>query len=149
MTLLAGALIDLDGTIFLVFVIFFVLMFVLNQLLFKPMMKLADARSEAIDGAREDAKRMQKEAAEKGEKFEDELRKVRLEAGAERDRLRAEGQRLERQILDKVRDETQQSLADAEAVMSREAASVRDALSKAIPAMGQSAASRLIGREIN
>lgn len=148
-TILAGALIDLDGTLLYVLLIFGLLFIGLYFVLFKPFLRLIDAREQAIDGARADAKRMQKEAREKSQKFEDELRKVRIEAGAERDRLRQEGQRLERQILDRVREETQEALASAEEQMQREATRVRSTLEQSVPAMGQSVASRLLGRELN
>ena len=149
MTILAGALIDLDGTLFFVLVIFVALFFILKATLFKPFLKLVEAREQAIEGARVEAKQMQKEAREKSKKFDEELRKVRVEAGAERDRLRQEGQRLERQILDRVREETQQALSAADEQMRREAERVRALLKQDVPAMGQAVATRLLGRELN
>lgn len=149
MTILSGALIDFDGTFFFVLAIFAFLFLVLRSTLFKPFLQLVEARENAIEGARAEAKQMQKEAKEKSKKFDDELRKVRVEAGAERDRLRQEGQRLERQILDRVREETQQALTAAEEQMTREAARVRASLEQNVPLMGQSVASRLLGRELN
>ncbi|MBW2465395.1 MAG: ATP synthase F0 subunit B, partial [Deltaproteobacteria bacterium] len=101
-----GSILDLDGTIFVQLAIFFIAFFILRELVFKPMMTLFDAREEAIDGARKEAKAMEQEALDKGVTFDEEMRKVRLEAGEERDKLRGEGQRLEREMLDKVRSET-------------------------------------------
>ncbi len=149
MTILAGALIDLDGTLFFVLVIFGALFLILRSTLFKPFLKLVEAREQAIEGARVEAKQMQKEAREKSKKFDEELRKVRVEAGAERDRLRQEGQRLERQILDRVREETQQALTVADEQMRREAERIRTSLKQDVPAMGQAVATRLLGRELN
>lgn len=149
MTILSGALIDFDGTFFFVLIIFGLLFVALQATLFKPFLKLVEARENAIEGARAEAKRMQKEAKEKSKKFDEELRKVRVEAGTERDRLRQEGQRLERQILDRVREETQQALSAAEAEMKREAARVRSTLEQNVPLMGQAVASRLLGKELN
>ena len=116
-----GSILDLDGTIFVQLAIFFIAFFILRELVFKPMMTLFDAREEAIDGARKEAKAMEQEALDKGVTFDEEMRKVRLEAGEERDKLRGEGLRLEREMLDKVRSETNQVLEDAEKKMASEA----------------------------
>src|SRR5262245_39364120 len=102
-----GSIIDLDGTVFVQLAMFFIAFFLLRVLVFKPMLAVLDAREEAIDGAKELAKRLEVEVKEKQASFEAELRKVRGSSGEERDRLRAEGQELERKLLDKVRQETQ------------------------------------------
>src|SRR5690606_19373325 len=102
----------------------FLAFFILRSLVFKPMVRLFEAREEAIDGARADARQMEKDAAKKADAFEEEMRKVRLEAGAERDKLRQEGLRLERTILEKVRQDTQQSVTAAEKKLEEEAARI-------------------------
>ncbi len=144
-----GSILDLDGTIFVQLAIFFIAFFILRELVFKPMMTLFDAREEAIDGARKEAKAMEQEALDKGVTFDEEMRKVRLEAGEERDKLRGEGLRLEREMLDKVRNETNQVLADAEKKMTAEAAKVRTELESQIPLIAKQIATQLLGREVN
>ncbi len=59
---LSEAIIDFDGTLFIQLAIFIVLFFVLRSLVFKPMISLFAAREAAIDGAREEAKKMESEA---------------------------------------------------------------------------------------
>ena len=144
-----GALIDLDGTIFVQLAIFFIAFFILRALVFQPMMKLFDAREEAIEGARREAREMTKEAAEKGESFEDEMRKVRLEAGEDRDKLRADGQRLERELLDKVRTETHATMLAAEKKMNAEADAVRTEMKTQVPLLAKQIATQLLGREVS
>ncbi|MEM9189871.1 MAG: ATP synthase F0 subunit B [Myxococcota bacterium] len=147
--LLSGSIIDLDGTLFVQLALFTVLFFILKSLVFKPMVKLFEAREEAIEGAREDAKRMEKEAAEKADTFEEEMREVRLKAQAERDKLRVEGARLERAVLDKVREETRQTMAQAEKNLTQEATRVRKEIDATIPKLANEMAGRLLGRELN
>jgi F-type H+-transporting ATPase subunit b len=146
--LAGGSIIDLDGTFFVQLAIFFIAFLVLRSLVFKPMMNLFEAREEAIDGARQEARRMEREADDKGTTFEDAMRKVRVEAGEERDRLRAEGLRLERTILDKVRKETGETLANAERKMATEAEKIRSEMKTTAPALAKQIASRLLGREV-
>jgi F-type H+-transporting ATPase subunit b len=148
-TLAGGSLIDLDATFLVQLVIFFAVLILLHATVFKPMIALFEARKEAIEGARLDAKRMEKEAGEKADTFEDEMRKVRLEAGQERDRLRHDGIRLERQVVEKVRTETQQTLKAAEEKMALEAARIRGDMRDTIPQLARDMASRLLGREVS
>ena len=89
-----GSIIDLDGTIFVQLGIFLALFFVLRTFVFKPMTNLFAAREAAIDGAREEARRMEREAKEQTGSFDDAIRKVRTSAGDERDKLRADGLKL-------------------------------------------------------
>ncbi|HJL30700.1 MAG TPA: hypothetical protein RMI62_16600, partial [Polyangiaceae bacterium LLY-WYZ-15_(1-7)] len=70
-----GSIIDLDGTFFIQFAIFWVAFFVLRSLVFKPLVAVFEEREEAIDGARRDAKQFAREASEKEAHFDKELHK--------------------------------------------------------------------------
>lgn len=146
--LAGGSIIDLDGTLFVHIVVFFVAFFILRSLVFKPMVSLFEAREEAIDGARAEARQMEKDAAKKADRFDEEMRQVRLEAGEERDKLRQEGLRLERTVLEKVRQETQQTLAAAEKRIEEEGARIRREIQTTVPGLARDMASKLLGREV-
>lgn len=146
--LAGGSVIDLDGTILVQLAIFLLTFFVLRSLVFKPMMELFDAREAATEGARAEAKKMDKEAREKADAFEDEMRKVRLAAGEERDRLRQEGVRLERAILERVRNETQKKLEDATTRLATEGTRLRGEIQTSVPALARQIASKMLDREV-
>ena len=143
-----SAILDLDGTFFIQLALFLTAFLVLRPFVFKPIMTLFEAREQAIDGARADAKRMDREAKDKGIVFDEEMRKLRLAAGEERDRLRAEGLRLEKAVLEKVQKDTQGMLADAERTIARERARIQSDMSARIPALATQIASKLLGREV-
>ena len=144
-----GSVIDLDGTFLVHIVLFFITLLILRALVFKPMIALFQAREDAIDGARAEAREMQKEATKKADAFEEEMRQVRREAGAERDKLRQEGMRLERAILEKVRKETQASVAAAEEKLGHEAARLRRDIEQSVPLLARDMAKKLLGREVS
>jgi len=143
-----GSIIDLDVTFFVQLALFFVAFLILRSLIFKPVVALFEEREASIDGAKAEAKQMEADAAEKGEGFQSAMRKLRLEAGDERERMRAEGRRLEASVLDKVREETQATLAAAEADLEREAGKVRSDMDKRIPAIAREIAQTLLTREL-
>ena len=143
-----GSIIDLDGTIWVQLVLFGVAFFVFKPLIFRPMVALFEARENAIEGAKLEALRLQDEASAESEEFEVEMRRLRLQAGEERDRLRAEGKRLERTVLDGVREETDKLLAEADAKLATEATGLRAEIDRSVPALAKQIASKMLNREV-
>lgn len=143
-----GSIVDLDGTVFVQLAMFFVAFAVLYVLVFKPMVALLDAREQAIDGAREEAKQLENEVQGKQASFEAELRRVRDSSSDERDRLRAEGQELERRLLERVRTETTSLVAEAKVRLEKEARVARSELDAQRTELAREIASRVLGREV-
>jgi F-type H+-transporting ATPase subunit b len=143
-----GSIIDLDGTLFLQLGLFFAAYIVLYFIVFRPMVALFEAREQAIDGAKDDAQRLQREARDAGQTFDQEMAEVRRQASEQREKLRQEGVKLERSVLDSVRAETQRKLDEAESTLTQEAVRLRAELKTAVPALAQQIASKLLEREV-
>ncbi|MBW2212927.1 MAG: ATP synthase F0 subunit B [Deltaproteobacteria bacterium] len=127
---------------------FAVAFFVFRPLIFRPMVALFEARENAIEGAKLEALRLQDEASAESEEFDLEMRRLRLQAGEERDRLRAEGKRLERTVLDRVREETDRQLSEADAKLKTEAAKLRAEIDRSVPLLAKQIASKMLNREV-
>jgi len=143
-----GSIIDLDVTFFVQIALFFVAFIFLRSLVFKPMLALFEEREAAIGGAKAEAKRMEEDASEKGDDFDARMRTLRLEAGEEREKMRQEGHRMESEMLDKVREQTQAELASAEDDLSREAGKVRSEMNAQVPSIARKIAQTLLTREL-
>jgi len=143
-----GSIIDLDGTIWIQLGLFAVAFFVFRPLIFRPMVALFEARENAIEGSKLEALRLQDEASAESEEFDAEMRRLRLQAGEERDRLRAEGKRLERTVLDRVREETDKQLTEADAQLKTEAAKLRAEIDGSVPTLAKQIASKMLNREV-
>lgn len=143
-----GSIIDLDVTFFVQIALFFIAFLFLRSLIFKPMLALFEEREASIDGAKAEARRMEEDASEKGEVFDSAMRKIRLEAGEQREKLRGEGRRLESELLEEVRTETQTTLASAEADLATAAAKVRGEMEREIPSIARTIAQTLLTREL-
>jgi F-type H+-transporting ATPase subunit b len=143
-----GSIIDLDGTIFVQLGMFFTAFVLLYVLVFKPMVAVLEAREQAIDGAKDQAKQLDQEVKNKQATFENELRKVRSASGEERERLRTEGLELERKLLERVRDETTMVMNDARARLDIEARRARTELNSQRAELARQIASKVIGREV-
>ena len=143
-----GSIIDLDGTIWIQLGLFAIAFFLYRPLIFRPMIALFEARERAIEGAKVEALRLQDEASAESEEFDQEMRRLRLQAGEERDRLRAEGKRLERTVLDRVRAETEKQLEEADRQLAQQSTKLRSEVDAMVPALAKQIASRLLNREV-
>src|SRR5215207_9952030 len=70
-------LLDVDGTLFLNLGLFLLTMFLLTQFLWKPYLKIRTERSSRVEGYREEARRLESEAAARLSKVEAELADAR------------------------------------------------------------------------
>lgn len=140
--------IDLDGTFLVQLAIFFLAFLVLRATVFKPIMALFDAREQAIEGSRQEARAMEKDAKAKGADFDEQIRKVKLQVADERDKVRAEAAKTEREILEKTRLETQRTIQEAEKRLADEREKVRAEMKSQTPALAKEIATRLLGREV-
>jgi F-type H+-transporting ATPase subunit b len=143
-----GVDVDVNWTFVVQMALFVVLFLALKPLLFDPMLKLFEEREKRIEGAKNEAREMYREADEKIAKYEEELVGVKRSAGEERDKLRAEGQRREQAILAKVRAETNTMLDEGKVRIQKEADSLRKELDATSQALAREMASRVLGREV-
>jgi F-type H+-transporting ATPase subunit b len=144
----SGNLIDLDATILLQLAIFFVMMVVLRALLFKPVLRLIDARKEAIEGTEGKAKAMQAEAIALGQQAEGQLFDIRTAAAGERARMVERARAEEHEIGDAARKDCHRITEEARAEMEKKAASVRGELEREARALAALAATRALGRPL-
>ena len=70
-------LIDVDGTVFVQFALFVLMLIVLSRVLFRPYLAMRDARHKGIEGAREEASAMQDRALKTGADYDARLTKAR------------------------------------------------------------------------
>jgi F-type H+-transporting ATPase subunit b len=130
-------------------VIFFVLVltFVVNQLLLKPVLDVIRRREEAIESARELARRSATEAQADTAEFERKTGAARAEMYREMDEMRraALGRRAE--IVAQTKAEAEAQVAEAITRLDAEAAEARRKLEADAQALGAAAAEKILGRK--
>lgn len=146
--LAGGSPVDIDSSVLVQAVLFGIAFFVLKFLLFDPLLKLFDAREQAVNGAKRDAAGVHSDAETKQKEYEDSMREMRAEANAERENLRSEGLATEASILDRVKADTSKQLQEADAQMSQQAAQVRAELKTTVDALANEIAGKLLGRGV-
>jgi F-type H+-transporting ATPase subunit b len=107
-----GVSLDFDYTVVFQMGLFVLLMFLLEPLLFQPVLRIFALREERTEGARAQARALDERAGELLRRYENELERVHRVAAAERERLRQETTALETQILNEAREATTKILED-------------------------------------
>ncbi|HEY4238966.1 MAG TPA: hypothetical protein VGM88_04090 [Kofleriaceae bacterium] len=141
-------LIDIDLTVVVQFVLFLVLFFVANRLLFQPYLALRERRKAGIDGARGEADRMSAEAEAKLADYEKHLATARNRANEEGRKVRAEAAVHERETTDAARKTAQAAIDDAQGKMRAQTDAARAQLLPQADAIAKTIASKLLGREV-
>jgi F-type H+-transporting ATPase subunit b len=129
-------------------VIFFILVltFVVDRLLLKPVLGVIRRREEAIESARELARRSATEAKAAAAEFDRKTAAARAEMYREMDEMRrgALGRRAE--IVAQTRAEAEAQVAEAITHLDAETAEARRKLEADAQALGAAAAERILGR---
>jgi F-type H+-transporting ATPase subunit b len=140
-------LIDLDKTVFVQLGIFLLLALVLWQFLWKPYLRVRGERVTRVEGYRQDAVKMDADAAERLAKAEIALNAARREGVGERAKSRAEAQAREAVVLAEANAEAQKTLAAARAKLDATLATERAKLEGETRQVAATAARRILGRE--
>jgi F-type H+-transporting ATPase subunit b len=141
--------VDFDLSFLAQCLLFTFLVVLLKPLLFDPLMKVFEEREKRTEGAKADAREMDKQAAELLTQYEAEIEKIRREAGREREELRAETAKLEANIMAEARAESARILEAGKAKIAAEMATLRAELSRQTPALAAEIASKVLGREVS
>lgn len=141
-------LLDVDGTLFINLGLFLIAMFVLTQFLWKPYLRVRAARTSRVEGYREDAKRLEAEAAARFAKVEAELADVRRAGSQERARVRQEAQAREHQIIGAAQTVAQQSLNESRQRIDAALAGERRTLAARAESLGRDLAEKVLGRKV-
>lgn len=141
-------LIDIDGTIFIQFVLFLVALFITNKLLFQPYLRLRERRAEGIEGAKAEAERMTAEADAKLAEYQTQLAAARDRAATEQRKIRAEAIAHEREVTGAARTASTNALEEARLRVRGETETARKDLLPRAEMIGRDMARRLLGREV-
>ena len=142
-------LIDLDGTAFVQFGLFLLLVAILSKLLWKPYLRVKGERVSRVDGYRKAAQAMDTDAAARLAKAEAAMAEARRVGSTERTKARVEAQATEQALVASAQADAQKDLAAArgrlDGIVTRERARIATVAAE----MGAEAARRILGRDVS
>lgn len=143
-----GALVDIDGTFFIQLGTFFVMLIFLYAALFRPAIRMIEARRDATLGTKEKAQKMKKEAVSLSDDMEAKIANLRASATEERDEIVEAARREERELLAKAKEESHALVEKAREDMGASGSLVKAQLLKEAESMADIVASRILDRAL-
>lgn len=128
--------------------LFLILMFILNRLVFGPMVSLLEEREKRVKDPGTDAKSMEAEIEKMSLQYEATLNDARLKAIEERNGLRKEGADQEQEIIKSAYKASEETLSEVKERIEKELGIAREALRKEAAALSSSVAEKLLGRAV-
>ena len=119
---------------------------ILQQLFFKPLLRVMHAREEAVSSARALAERSAAEARRASEEFDSKTAVARAEFHRELDEMRKRGQDERVSLITAARQQADTELAQARVALAADTAAARTQLELDAQQLGQQLADRLAGR---
>ncbi|MCK6510884.1 ATP synthase F0 subunit B [Myxococcota bacterium] len=135
-----------DFTFFIQMAFFFACVWTLTHLMFPPVLAVILERQKKIDHAQRELKERDEEGRQMQRDYQEEIRKVRVQAQDIRNKARNESAQYEREILEKARQEEIKLMQEERAKISARREELQTQFEKDRSALTQEIVARLLGR---
>jgi F-type H+-transporting ATPase subunit b len=137
-----------DERIFYLIVLFVLLIFPVNKLLFHPIFRVLDERDARIEGARNRADQISAEAEATLDRYRGAVRSAREEAEGERKNVLEQARREQAQLTGSVRSEAEVTINRAREEVAGALDDARSQLRRQAEELAREAAARVLGRNL-
>jgi F-type H+-transporting ATPase subunit b len=141
-------MVDIDFTMFIQLVNFLLLIWILNQVLYKPLLRIMDRRKEILDKAQEEVKTVQDTIDRRVAEYEEKIRAAKMEAMGQKGDLAKEGTQAAKVITDKAKGEIAGLMGEFQAKLEKELASARELLRNQSLRISSEIAEKVLGRSV-
>lgn len=141
-------MLDIDITLLVQIINFFLLLFVLNAILYRPLRQIMAERREKTSGLEREIEGLTKNANQKLEDFKAKLQEANLRGNKERESLKNDGLAEEKKMTTSARDEADAYKQKIVAELEQDTAKAKEALQKQISMFGSEIAAKILGRAI-
>jgi F0F1-type ATP synthase, subunit b len=141
-------MISIDQTLLIQAVNFLVLIFVLNMLLYKPILGIIDRRNQRIVESDEKVKELNKSVEQKMAEYEEKLRQAKLEAMDQKNKIEQEGSGKGEKLIEQAKSEILQTVEEFHMKMGKEIDEVRGILKGQSQEISGEIAEKVLGRSV-
>lgn len=141
-------MIELNWTFFVQVLNFLVLMFILNKILYKPILKVLDERDERIVGGREKAKELISDSDTILSSYNGKLQVAKIEALGTKNTARKEATDEANVIIAEARGKAEGIISQVQQDMAREIERVKKELEPEVGIMAATIAQQILGRKV-
>ncbi|MCD6570656.1 MAG: F0F1 ATP synthase subunit B [Deltaproteobacteria bacterium] len=140
-------MIELNWTFLVQMVNFLVLMFVLNKILYKPILKILDERDDKIIGGQQRIKKLEEENQQMLQEYTDKIYTGRVEALEAKNSARKAAEAQANEIIVEARKKAEEMIAQVRLEMAQEVEKAKKDIETELGSMATSIAGRVLGRE--
>lgn len=127
---------------------FLILLFVLNQLLYKPIRKVLLERKAKIQGLESGVEKANSDLASQEESYRNGLRQARTQGLEKKEAFVEEASKQEREIIDQINQKAQANLARIKKQVAEETEQARKALEGEVEAFAKAIGEKILGRAV-
>jgi F-type H+-transporting ATPase subunit b len=127
---------------------FILLMFVLNLILYKPILGMIERRNARISGSEEEIKGLNQRVVDKMADYDEKIKQAKLSAMEQKNELLKQGGEEAKQIIDAVRGDLPQFLSQYQSRMDEEIAEARRILGDHSRRISREIAEKVLGRSV-
>jgi F-type H+-transporting ATPase subunit b len=127
---------------------FIILIFILNALLYKPILGIIDKRKQKMDESDSEIKRMNQTVEQKMAEYEEKVRLAKVDAMEQKNTIVKEGSDVAKGIIDAVRGEIPAMMEQFHAKMGKEVEEARAILHSQSQKISLDIAEKVLGRSI-
>lgn len=143
-----GNIINPDGSLVVIFVLFIIFVFVLNRLLFKPIGQVLDEREALTEGATAEARAATRQYQSRLADYEAAIRQARTESYRRLEQERAAALEERRRLLEAAKAEAGARIEGAKASIAGESAQARAALEVESRQIAEQISRAVLGRAV-
>ncbi len=144
----AEELLKIDKTLIVQLIIFIATIFILNSLLFKPLIGVVEKREKLTTGRIKEAKELEEKVDHITREYRAKLDEIRAKAMEERNEIRREAQAAAEDLIGKAHKEAQALLEEARSKLKLEAKEIRERIKPEIEVLAREMALQILGRKV-
>ena len=141
-------MVELNSSIWIQMVNFFVMIFILNVLLYKPVLGVLERRKKHLKDLDEEVKSLDGSVREKVAAYEEKLRLARQQAMGEREGIRKNASDEAKVVMDEAKNEMTKIMEDLKARMSTEVKDAKAVLKSQAEKISMEISEKVLGRTI-
>jgi F-type H+-transporting ATPase subunit b len=140
--------VSIDYTVVLQIINFLLLIFILNLLLYKPIVGIIEKRQKQFDDSQEEIKRLNQDVEKKMLEYEEKSRQAKLAAMELKTQAMAEGMEKAKSIIDAVRGEMPKLMEAFNEKLGKEVGEARKILTGQSQKISKEIAEKVLGRSV-
>ena len=137
-----------DYTLLVMMAIFIIFMFILNVLLYKPILSIIDRRKRQLEELDNEVRLFQESVEKRAAEYDEKLHLAKSKAADLKKEVIAEGSQEAQKVLDAVRNDIPVMTQEFQARMEKEVAAARQVLQSQSRTLSVDIATKVLGRSI-